>query len=201
MLKTCFHVLNRLVSFVQVMMDCWIVVSTAWLYLLSAGRSLGCMWLPLWNTMGLCRGVTTVGPALWIMEGWSFIVFWLFSPPKGDGELWWTPKGSWDFIKHCWETYFWEEFGWCKEKMLLVSTERKDKVVGWGNICERWPLSATFTSWLMLSVGVTYTNRASCMALYFADFKHSRVCLCRLWSVFDQWIEIGHSGWKYAMNR
>ena len=132
--------------------------------------------------------VASVCSALWIKEGWGFITFWMYWPPECDGELWRAPKGRWDFVRCCWGKHtgrIWEQSK--KAACFPEEKERPEKVVGWGNVYERWPLSATFTSWLMLGVGVTYTNRASCVALHFAEPNHSGVCLLQVvisfWSV------------------
>lgn len=184
--------------FVQFIMEYCIVFAKECLLLLDCtSRQQG----GVWAVYGCCCrasqvvqrrcSVTSVYPALWIMEGWGFITFWLFWPLEGDGELWCSPTGRWDFFRR-WDSLGNILFGRIREQSKKAACfpeekERAEKVVGWGNIYERWPLSASFTSWLMLGVGVTYTNRASCMALHFADFNHSRVCLLQVvisfWSV------------------
>lgn len=141
--------------------------------------------------------VTSLCSALWILEGWGFITL---SSPEVDGEPWCAPKGFHYVLLG--NILFWRIWKQSKNTSCFPGEKEKaEKVVGWGNVHERWPLSATFTSWLMLGVGATYTNRTSCMGLHFADFNHSRVCLLQVvisfWSVnWDRSLLLRSMQWR-----
>lgn len=192
MLKTCLHALNWLTFCVWFMMKYWIALAEEWLALLR------CTCCHPWGVWALCDCCCRT----W--QGCAEGMLWdlCMVCPVNNRRMrlhnfltvlatrrWWglrcSPKGRCDFVRPILFGRIWEQTK--KATCFPEDKERAEKVVGWGNVYERWPLSATFTSWLMLGVGVTYTNAASCMALHFADFNHSRVCLLQVvisfWSV------------------
>lgn len=150
------------------------------------------MWLPLRT---LCRGDAQWPLCALPCEYWKDEVSQLFHHQKLMGNRDVLQR---DFIRHCWETYSFGEFG-SKAKTLLVSQGRKKRRRKWwdeemfmkGGLCQQLsPLD-----WCWALERLTQTEQAawdcSLLTLTTAGFA-----FCRLWSVFDQWIETDHSSWE-----
>lgn len=154
-----WHALNSLEIWIQFITKNWRV----WL------RAVYCMTVPAVSKeeIGLhvtaaedivqrAYSVTSLCSSLWILEGWGFITL---SSPEGDGQLWCAPRElHWALLGNVLFWRIWEQNK--KASFFPGKKQRAEKMVGCGNVYERWPLSATFTSWLMLGIGVTQTEQA-----------------------------------------
>lgn len=155
------YVLGRFVFCVQYRVLnslCSKVVSTAWLNLLTVGRSLSCVdccCRVLWgcaegmfcNLCMICPGSNRR------MRFHSFLTL------LANRRWWGTVTCSKGKVTLCYSLLgnirlarIWEQSK--KAACFPEEKERAEKVVGWGTVYEMRSLSATFTSWLMLGIGV-----------------------------------------------